>query len=246
MEPTTIIGIVLAFVAVVGGSVLHGTGVAALWNEASFAIVIIGTVAAISVQTPLTTLLQGVKLIPWAFKPPVEDASKTLAEIVEWSQTARKQGLLALEAIAEAQLDEFRKKGLQLLVDGTEAQTLRGILETEISQREQHDLKGAKVFEGMGIYAPTLGITGAVLGLISVMRHLADPNELGHGIAAAFTATIYGVASANLFFLPLSNKLKGVIQKQAHSRELFVEGLVSIARGDNPRNIEARLSAYLQ
>lgn len=245
MEITTPIGLILAFVAIVGGSILHGSHLSSLWEPSAFVIVIIGTIAATCTQAPLKVILQGLKMLPWAFKPPAEDPQGTLTEIVEWSQTARKQGLLALEAIAEGQTDAFRKKALQLLVDGTEARLLRAIMETEITQREKSDLKGAKVFEGMGIYAPTLGICGAVLGLISVMSHLADPNELGHGIAAAFTATIYGVASANLIFLPLSNKLKGVVERRAHTQELFIEGLVAIAHGENPRNIEARLSSYL-
>lgn len=246
MEITTPIGLVLALVAIVGGSILHGSGVSSLWEPSAFVIVIVGTVGAICTQTPLKTIVSGFKLLPWAFKPPTENPQATLTEIVEWSQTARKQGLLALEAIAEAQADPFRKKALELLVDGTEARLLRAIMETEISQDEQSSMKGAKVFEGMGIYAPTLGICGAVLGLISVMSHLADPNELGHGIAAAFTATIYGVASANLIFLPISAKLKSAIQRRAHGQELFIEGLVAIAHGENPRNIEARLSAYLK
>lgn len=245
MEITTPIGLILALVAIIGGSILHGSHLSSLWEPSAFVIVIIGTIAAICTQMPLKVILQGLKMLPWAFKPPSDDPKGTLTDIVEWSQTARKQGLLALEATAEGQTDAFRKKALQLLVDGTEARLLRAIMETEILQREKADLKGTKVFEGMGIYAPTLGICGAVLGLISVMSHLADPNELGHGIAAAFTATIYGVASANLIFLPLSNKLKGVIEKRAQTQELFVEGLVAIAHGENPRNIEARLSSYL-
>lgn len=246
LEITTAIGIVLGLVAIVGGDVLHGAAVRALWEPSAFVIVIIGTIAAITTHTPLKTLLYGLKLIPWAFKPPVADPVATLQELVEWSQTARKQGVLSLESTAEAQTDPFRKKGLQLLVDGTEAEQLRAIMETEIGQTEAHDMKGAKVFEWMGIYSPTLGICGAVLGLISVMGHLADPSKLGPGIAAAFVATIYGVGLANLLYLPLSAKLKSVIGKRTHGQELFVEGLVAIASGENPRNIEARLSAYLK
>ncbi|HEU0197826.1 MAG TPA: flagellar motor protein [Nevskiaceae bacterium] len=246
MELTTPIGLVLALVAIVGGTMLHGSSLGSLVETSAFVIVIIGTIAATLVQTPLKTLIEAVKLVPLAFRPPPDNAQETLTQIVEWSNTARKQGLLSLESTAEEQTDPFRKKALQLLVDGTEAQLLRGILETEAEQTEEHGIKIAKVFESMGIYAPTMGICGAVLGLISVMSHLADPSKLGAGIAAAFTATIYGIGSAYLFYLPLSGKLQAFVHKRAHSQELFVEGVVAIANGENPRNIEARLSGYLR
>ena len=151
----------------------------------------------------------------------------------------------ALEASVDAEPDEFIKKGLQMLVDGAEPETLRATLEVEIGAKEHHDLAAAKVFESAGIYAPTLGIIGAVMGLMAVMQNLADPSKLGAGIAAAFVATIYGIGFANLFLLPMANKLKAIIQARSRDQEMLVEGLVSIARGENPRNIEARLSGYL-
>lgn len=246
LELTTIIGLVLGGVAIGGGALLHGSALGVLWEPSAFVIVIIGTLAAIATHTPLATLRDGVKMLPWAFKPPTINARDILNDIVEWSQNSRKQGLLSLEQTADAQLDPFRKKGLQLLADGADAEALRAIMETEIEQIELHDMKGARVFEWMGIYSPTLGICGAVLGLIAVMTHLDEPAKLGAGIAAAFTATIYGVALANLVYLPLSAKLKTVISNRAHAHELLVEGWVAIAHGENPRNIEMRLSAYLK
>lgn len=246
IEITTIVGLILGGVAIGGGALLHGSALGVLWEPSAFVIVIVGTVAAIATHTPLTVLRDGVKLLPWAFKPPAVNARGVLDDIVEWSQNARKQGLLSLEQLAEAQPDPFRKKGLQLLADGTEAAALRTIMETEIEQIEQHDMKGARVFEWMGIYSPTLGICGAVLGLIAVMTHLDQPAKLGAGIAAAFTATIYGVALANLVYLPISAKLKTVIAGRSHTQELLVEGWVAIAHGENPHNIEVRLSAYLK
>jgi chemotaxis protein MotA len=165
--------------------------------------------------------------------------------MVEWSHVARKQGLLGLEPAVEDERDVFLRKGLQLVVDGSEPETIRSILEVELDTRESADNRAAKVFEGMGIYSPTLGIIGAVLGLMAVMQNLADPSKLGHGIAAAFTATVYGIGLANLLFLPVANKLKTVIAAQSHLREMIIEGLISIAQGENPRNIEAKLSGYL-
>jgi chemotaxis protein MotA len=137
------------------------------------------------------------------------------------------------------------RRGLQLVVDGSEPDQIRNILELEMSVREHADQAGAKVFEGMGIYAPTLGIIGAVLGLMAVMQNLADPAKLGAGIAAAFTATVYGIGLANLFFLPTAAKLKALVAAQTQYREMAVEGMLSIAHGDNPRSIEAKLQAFL-
>lgn len=246
MDVLSIAGFVLAFVALIGGSILKGSGVAALWGPAAFVIVIVGTMASILVQTPLPTFRHALRIAPWVIRPPKIDSAGLMDRIIDWSNSARKQGLLALEASVEAERDPFVKKGLQMLVDGAEPEVIRGTLETEVANRERFDMAGAKVFEGMGIYAPTLGIIGAVMGLMAVMQNLADPEKLGHGIAAAFIATIYGIGSANLFFLPIAAKLKSVIGDQSHAREMVIEGLIAISQGENPRSIEARLQGYLQ
>ena len=245
MDKITVVGIVLALVAVLGGSVLKGSGIASLWSPAAFVIVIIGTIAAISLHTPLATLKHALKILKWTVFAPTPNLAREVERIVEWSSLSRKQGLLALESIVESEPDAFIKKALQMLVDGTEPETIRGILEVEVSAREHHDLTASKVYEGMGIYAPTLGIIGAVLGLMAVMKNLADPSKLGVGIAAAFVATIYGIAFANLFFLPVSAKLKAIINEQSRHRELLIEGIVAIAKGENPRNIEQRLAGFI-
>ena len=245
MDKLSLIGVVLALFAIVGGSVLKGSGVGALLNPAAFVIVLIGTLAAIMIHTPMATFKHGMKIIRWAFRPPQHDPRALIGRIVEWSGVARKQGLLALEGTVEAESDPFLKKGLQMLVDGAEPDAIRNILEVEMGTHEHFDQQGAKVFEGMGIYAPTLGIIGAVLGLMAVMKNLADPSKLGAGIAAAFTATIYGIGAANLFFLPIAAKLKSAIAEQTRLREMAIEGLVSISQGENPRNIESKLQGYL-
>jgi len=245
MDIVSLAAIVLATVSVIGGSILKGAGVKALLSSAAFMIVVLGTIASVCLHTPASTLKRAMAIAKWVFMPPKSDPHQTIEQIVEWSNTARKQGLLALEASVDAQPDEFIKKGLQMLVDGAEPETLRATLEVEIGAKEHHDLAAAKVFESAGIYAPTLGIIGAVMGLMAVMQNLADPSKLGAGIAAAFVATIYGIGFANLFLLPIANKLKAIIQARSRDQEMLVEGLVSIARGENPRNIEARLSGYL-
>ncbi len=245
MDKLSVVGVVLAILALIGGSILKGAGVAALVSPAAFVIVLVGTVAAILLHTPVDTFKQGMKMTRWVFMPPRQDSAGLIERILEWSGIARKQGLLALEGMVEAEPDLFIRKGLQMLVDGAEPEAIRNVLEVELQTREHQELQGAKVWEGMGIYAPTLGIIGAVLGLMSVMQNLADPSKLGTGIAAAFVATIYGIGSANLFFLPMASKLKAVVASQTRVREMIIEGLISISQGENPRNIESKLKGYL-
>jgi chemotaxis protein MotA len=245
MDILSLIGFILAFVTLIGGSILKGSGVEALWSPAAFVIVFLGTTASILLQTPLATFRHAMKIVPWVFRPPEQNPDRLIQRIVEWSNSARKQGLLALEASVETETDPFLKKGLQMLVDGAEPDAIRNTLETELNNREHHDLAGAKVFEGMGIYSPTLGIIGAVMGLMAVLQNLADPTKLGHGIAAAFVATIYGIGLANLFLLPTASKLKATINDQTRVREMIIEGLIGISQGENPRNIESRLQGYL-
>ena len=245
MDKLTVTGLCLALVAVLGGSMLKGSGVGALLSPAAFVIVLVGTVAAIFVQTPMDTFRRAMKIFRWTMRPPEEDPHGAVQQVLEWSQKARKEGLLGLEPLIEQQQDGFTKKGLQFLVDGIEPDVLRNILETDIGTHEHTYNAAAKVYEGLGIYAPTLGIIGAVMGLMAVMQNLADPSKLGTGIAAAFVATIYGIGAANLFFLPVASKLKGVVARQVRYREILVEGFIAIAEGENPRHIESKLEAFL-
>jgi len=241
----SITGIVLAFVALLAGAILKGAGLHSLLSVAALMIVVVGTFAAILVQTPGRVMKRAFGILPWVFRSPLADAGAIVRRIVEWSQIARKQGLLGLESLVDDERDDFIRKGLQLVIDGGEPDAIRATLEVDLGGREAADLRAARVYEGMGVYAPTLGIIGAVLGLMAVMQNLADPAKLGSGIAAAFTATVYGIGLANLFLLPIANKLKTTVQAQSHLREMVIEGMVAIAQGDNPRSIESRLQGFL-
>jgi chemotaxis protein MotA len=241
----SIFGLALALCAVLVGAVLKGAGLMALVSAAAFMIVVMGTVAAILVQTPLPVMRRALSIFSWVMRPPARDGTLLIAKIVEWSNTARKQGLLGLESQIDRESDPFVKKALQLVVDGSEPDAISNVMNVELHVREHADITAAKVFEGMGIYSPTLGIIGAVLGLMAVMQNLADPTRLGHGIAAAFTATVYGIGLANLFFLPVAQKLKVIIQRQTQMREMVIDGMLSIAQGENPRAIESKLQGYL-
>jgi chemotaxis protein MotA len=244
MDILSIIGIVLAFISIIGGAIMKGSSAGALVGSAAFVIVVVGTLAASLVQTPMATFLRAFKIVSWVFKPPVNNPEGMIEKIVGWSNIARKQGLLGLESAVEGEQDGFLKKGLQSLVDGSEPDAIRSSMEIELDTMEHFDTQAAQVFESMGVYSPTLGIIGAVMGLMAVMQNLNDPSKLGHGIAAAFIATIYGIALANLLFLPMGNKLKAVIHGQSQVRTMVIEGLIAIAQGENPRNIESKLHGY--
>jgi chemotaxis protein MotA len=246
MDVLTLIGIILAFVAIIGGNFLEGGHLGALLNGPAALIVLGGTLAACLVQTPMSAFKRAMQIFIWILFPPRIDLAGGIDRVVSWSLTARKEGLLGLEAVADSEPDAYSRKGLQLLVDGAEPAAIRGILEVDFLTQESRDIQAAKVYESMGGYAPTIGIIGAVTGLIHVMGNLADPNQLGSGIAVAFIATIYGVASANLFLLPVANKLKAVAIRQSRYREMLLEGLLSIAEGENPRSIELKLQGFME
>ncbi|VAW79295.1 Flagellar motor rotation protein MotA [hydrothermal vent metagenome] len=246
MDILTLTGILLALFAILGGNVLEGGHISSLIQLTAFVIVAGGTLGAVMVQTPIRTFVRAMKISIWVIFPVKLQPEEAAEKIVNWSNIARREGLLGLEAIAEEEPDEFARKGLQLLVDGSEPEVIRSILEVEIDSKEHQDTQAAKVFDGLGGYSPTIGIIGAVMGLIHVMNNLADPSKLGSGIATAFVATIYGVGFANLFFLPMANKLKSQVHAQSQFREMIVEGVISIAEGENPRNIETKLQGYYQ
>jgi chemotaxis protein MotA len=246
MDMLSMVGVMLALVAILGGNILEGGHTSSLVQLTAFVIVAGGTLGAVMVQTPIQTFVRAMGMASWVFVPVKLQLQETAEKIVNWSNIARREGLLGLEVIAEEEEDLFARKGLQLLVDGGEPEVIRAILEVEIDNKEYKDIQAAKVFDGMGGYSPTIGIIGAVMGLIHVMNNLADPSKLGGGIATAFVATIYGVGFANLLFLPMANKLKGQVHNQTRFREMIVEGVISIAEGENPRNIETRLQGYYQ
>ncbi|MBH3460635.1 MULTISPECIES: flagellar motor protein [Pseudomonas] len=246
MDVLSLIGLILAFVAIVGGNFLEGGHVGALLNGPAGLIVIGGTLAAALLQSPLSAFKRALQILRWIFFPPRVDLAGGIDRVVNWSLTARKEGLLGLEGVADAEPDPYARKGLQLLVDGAEPESIRSILEVDFLTQESRDIQAAKVFESMGGYAPTIGIIGAVMGLIHVMGNLADPSQLGNGIAVAFVATIYGVASANLILLPVANKLKAIVLRQSRYREMLLEGLLSIAEGENPRSIELKLQGFME
>ncbi len=244
IDISSVLGIVVASVAIMGGQMLEGGHVGALMQFAAFVIVVGGTVGAVLLQSPVKVLINGMKMSRWVFYPPARPYQILIKQLVNWSYLSRKDGFLILETHADKVDDPLTKKGLQLIADGSKPEKLREILEIEVETEVSFQRQSAKIWEAAGGYAPTIGILGAVLGLIHVMENLSDPSLLGSGIAVAFVATIYGVGLANLLFLPVASKLKSVINEQLVMREALVDGLVAIANGENPREIENRLMSY--
>jgi chemotaxis protein MotA len=245
MDILTITGIVLALGSILGGQVLEGGHMGSIMQATAFIIVMGGTVGAVLVNYPMAVFLKAMANTKMVFFNVHVDSRAMITQIVELATLSRKQGLLALEGKLKSMTDPFLQKGLQLVIDGTEAKSIREILEIEVEQFEESNTLSGKVYESLGGYAPTIGILGAVLGLIHVMENLSDPSKLGSGIATAFVATIYGVGSANLFFLPMGGKIKMKTKELVLARQLIIEGLVSLAQAENPKMIEEKLAGYL-
>ena len=245
MDSISLVGLTLGIAAILFGQALEGGHISSLVQPTAFMIVVGGTLGAVMLQSPLRTFVDGVRMARWVFMPPALSHEEIITQVAGWSQIARKEGLLVLESRAEGLTDPFMRKGLQLLVDGVEPGRLREVLEVEIGVWEAQMRQSARIWEGAGGYSPTIGILGAVMGLIHVMENLTDPSKLGAGIAVAFVATIYGVGLANLVFLPVAKKLMSHISTLATMREMFVDGIVGIANGDNPRIVESRMRGYV-
>ncbi len=245
MDKISLAGLAIGLVAIIGGQILEGGHVGSLVQPTALLIVLGSTLGAVLLQIPFHIFRRGMAMAKWVWVPPVIEQKRLMEQILTWSQLSRREGLLALENQIPRVKDEFTKRGLQLLVDGADPERIRELLEVEIDTFEDEWRQSAKIWESAGGYSPTIGILGAVMGLIHVMENLSDPTKLGAGIAVAFVATIYGVGLANLVYLPIAGKLKYYIGRMVATREMLIDGLVGIAVGDNPRIIEGRLRGYL-
>jgi chemotaxis protein MotA len=245
MDKATLLGLLLGLTAVLGGHVLEGGSLSLIFQTTAAVIVLGGTAAAVSLSFPPSALLAALRALPRVVRQPRDDSQGHLLRLVEMAYRARRDGLLALEKTLAQEPDPFCRRGVELLVGGFSAAEVREILQGELAQEHDTALTPARVFEAAGGYAPTLGILGAVLGLIQVMQHLTEPAKLGTGVAVAFVATIYGVAGANLLFLPLAHKLRLQAAQERRRREMILEGLVALGQGEHPRLIAERLQSYL-
>ena len=244
MDRLSVAGLFIALLAIYLGFTIDGGAISVLFQLPAFIIVFGGTLGAVMLQSSTHQFFHAVSLIKWVFYPPEYNIDEGIDNIVIWAEKARESGYLALENIALDEQDIYTNKGLNLLVDGVEPDHFRTSLDLDLDLYREHNLRSANVFEAMGGYSPTIGILGAVLGLIQAMGHLSNPDMLGEGISTAFIATIYGVGFANLIYLPIANKIRAIIHQQTMYREMIAEGLVAIAHGENPHAIENKLSAF--
>jgi chemotaxis protein MotA len=239
-------GLIVAVAGIIGGLVLDGGQVSDIRQVTAAIIVLGGTLGAVMLTSPISSLIGAAKGLKNVFFEEVIDMNAAVDEIVSFASKARKSSIISLEEDLDKIGDPFLKKALSLAVDGTDLKELRKMMDLEIFQAEKRAEAGAKVYEAAGGYSPTIGIIGAVMGLIQVMKHLENIDEVGRGIAVAFVATVYGVAVANLFFLPSANKLKARISKDVQAKELLLEGVASIIEGMNPKLIRVKLEAFLE
>lgn len=246
IDVATILGVVMALGGIVGGFALeHGQVTDIIKPTAAF-IVFGGTLGAMLVGTPMGTVFAAMRRLRSVVFERSVDQRALIEDIVGFASKARKNGMVSLEEDVAEISDPFLKKALTLAVDGADIQEVRSMMDLEIHVAEQEMEKEARVFESAGGYAPTIGIIGAVLGLIQVMKEVSDPSKVGPGIAVAFVATIYGVGSANVLFLPAGNKIKARAQEETQCRELLLEGVTSIMEGLNPKLIRSKLEAFMR
>lgn len=245
MDKSSFIGVVLALGGILAGLLIEGGNLRQIMQPTAAMIVFGGTLGAVMLQFPLPVVWQAMRRFGSVFLNPKDDPQQTIHRLVEYAQKARREGIVSLDANLNEIEDPFLKKSLMLAVDGTEPEELRKILELELDNQAEYEDQVPQVFESAGGFAPTIGIIGAVLGLIQVMQHLDKIDEVGRGIAVAFVATIYGVGSANLLYLPVAGKMKLRIREEQIAREMTLEGVASILEGMNPHMLETKLLGFL-
>jgi chemotaxis protein MotA len=246
MDWASIAGLLLGLAGVILGQGMEGGRLSSLFQPAAFSIVVIGTFGAVLLQTRAHTFVRGLRMLRLVFRPPADSRAALARDMQAWNLAARRDGLLSLERYMLASKDAFNTKGLRLIVDGIAPDKLRQLLDTEITAYETEERQAVRIWESAAGYAPTIGILGAVLGLIHVMENLSDPSKLGGGIAVAFVSTIYGVGLANLVFYPVANKLKAIVTQAVHQQEIAAAVFYDIATGDHTRVIDERIATLMR
>ncbi len=246
MDKASIGGILLAVVGILAGLMLEGGNLGQIVQPTAAMIVFGGTLGAVLLQFPLRTVIAAFRRLAQVFFTPVQPTQRLITMLVGFAHKARRSGVVSLDADLKGIDEPFLRQALTLAVDGTEPAELRKIMSLTMDSRGENEERQPAVFESAGGFSPTIGILGAVLGLIQVMQHLDKIDEVGKGIAVAFVATIYGVGAANLFFLPAAGKLRIRIREEHQRREMMLEGVISILEGSNPRMLEVKLSGFLE
>lgn len=245
MDITTIGGIAIGMTALILGILTEGGQLGAYVGMSAAIIIFGGTIGATVASFPLSVVMNVPRLMIIAFTNQTYEIPTVIKQLVQFSERARREGILCLESELVNVKDEFLRYGLQLVIDGTDPELVRDTLQTKIAFTAERHHQGAAIFEAAGGYAPTIGIIGTILGLINVLSNLSDPSGLGHSIALAFIATLYGVGSANIIWLPIGVKLKQKHKSEQIIKEIMLEGVLCLQSGDNPRIVEQKLKAFL-
>lgn len=245
MDLLSLVGLLIAAIGVVGGYLIEGGGFNALFNGPALLIVFGGTFGAAMVQSQVSIFSHAMKMMVWALFPPRLGAQRIIKKIIEWSNIARKEGLLGLETIAETESDVFARKSLQLLVDGNDSDVIKRVLQVEINSKQQYDHHAATIVESMGRYSIFAGILAAIIGLMPVTHENLPTEALRAAVEAALIALVYGICFAQFVFVPCARKLNYVVAAQAQIQTMLLEGVLSIAEGENPRNIESKLQGFI-
>jgi len=245
MKASSAIGLGVAFLGLFLGPTMEGSNVMAIINPSAMLIVLCGTLGATIAGASFEAIKGIPKLYMLALNAPVHDLNAKVTELVGYAESARRDGLLALDEVTATIEDPFTKKGLQLVVDGTDPELVADILHTEVAAMKKRHAMMSSPFDKAGGYAPTMGIIGTVFGLIHVLAHLDAPETLGPSISSAFIATLIGVASANVIYLPIATRLKGISSDEVHARQLVIEGILAIQAGDNPRVVQEKLITFV-
>jgi chemotaxis protein MotA len=244
MDRATLIGLLLGGSALIGGHLMEGGSTGTIFQLTALVIVFGGTAGAVCLSFSGAQLKNALASLPYILREPADDRPEQMKRLVDLAYRARREGLLALDRDLKGLPNSFWQRGLRLVIDGFPPAQVREVMEMELAHQEEAELVPPRVFEAAGGYAPTIGILGAVLGLIQVMQHLTDPAKLGAGVAVAFVSTIYGVASANLIFLPIAHKLRIRQKHNLLKKEMVLEGILALAQGEHPRLIAERMQGF--
>jgi len=241
MDRLVLVVLFAAIASVVWGHVLEGGSLAALWNGAAFFIVFCGSLFAVMVQTPSALFVRATHMTSWLVSPPIYSLDTLLTKLTTCGNAMRKDGILGLDRIAQAETDPVMKRALVMMADGQKPDAIKYSMSLEIETHQEKDLAAADLFDNLAGYLPTLGIVGAVLGLMQVLSNLEQPDELGQGIATAFVATFYGVAAANLIAIPIAGRLKAIVQQRKRYHSAMIVGVLALREGINPQLLRYRL-----
>lgn len=245
MDVLSVLGLLLVSIAILGGWLVGGATLDMLFNGPTIVILLGGVFGAAMVQSQISVFVYSLKMMLWVIFPPKMGIQQNIKKIIQWSNIARKEGLLGLENIAESEDDLFARKGLQLLVDGNEPEVIQRVMQVEINSKQQYNQEAARIVESMGRYSFIVGVVAAVIGLSQITTEISNPEVISRGIESALVALAYGFGLAQFIFIPFSKKLNYLVEAQSRMRSMILEGVLSIAEGENPRNIETKLQGFV-